>query len=121
MERWQVIAAVIFVYLGVTLAIGLMAGRKQSDSVTGYVAGDRDFGLLVMYFVTGASVYSAFAFLGGPGWTYSRGAAAFYILAYGVLGMAPYFAIGVWAARLGRKHGYVLSLPSSSWDKGHTP
>jgi SSS family solute:Na+ symporter len=60
-----------------------------------------------MYFVTGATMFSAFAFLGGPGWTFSRGAAAFYILAYGVLGVAPYFAIGPWAARVGREHGYV--------------
>ena len=83
MERWHVIALVIALYLGVTLAIGLVSGRRASKSVQGYVAGDRDFGLLVMYFVLGASVFSAFAFLGGPGWAYSRGAAAFYILCYG--------------------------------------
>jgi SSS family solute:Na+ symporter len=87
--------------------VGLLAGARSSDTVAGYVAGDRGFGTVVMYFVTGATMFSAFAFLGGPGWTYSRGAAAFYILAYGVLGVAPYFAIGPWAARLGRKHGYV--------------
>lgn len=107
MERWQIIAGVIFVYLGVTLTIGLLAGRRQSDSVTGFVAGDRDFGLLVMYFVTGASVFSAFAFLGGPGWAYSRGAAAFYILSYGALGMFPWYWIGPKTAQVGRRFGYV--------------
>ncbi|MEM6409838.1 MAG: sodium:solute symporter family protein, partial [Pseudomonadota bacterium] len=50
---------------------------------------------------------SAFAFLGGPGWAFSRGAAAYYILCYGVLGIAPYFWIGPKAAALGRRHGYV--------------
>lgn len=107
MERWQTIGLIIAAYLGVTLAIGLISGRKASKSVQGYVAGDRDFGLLVMYFVLGASVFSAFAFLGGPGWAYSRGAAAYYILCYGVLGIAPYFFIGPKAAELGRRHGYV--------------
>ena len=107
MERWQIISAVIGLYLGLTLAIGLISGRGASKSVAGYVAGDRDFGLLVMYFVLGASVFSAFAFLGGPGWAYSRGAAAYYILSYGVLGMAPYFFIGPKAAALGRTFGYV--------------
>lgn len=107
MERWQIIALIIALYLGVTLAIGLLSGQRASKSVQGYVAGDRDFGLLVMYFVLGASVFSAFAFLGGPGWAYSRGAAAFYILCYGVLGIVPYFFIGPKAAALGRKHGYV--------------
>ncbi|MEM9085109.1 MAG: sodium:solute symporter family protein [Pseudomonadota bacterium] len=107
MERWQIIALIIALYLGVTLCIGLFSGRGASKSVQGYVAGDRDFGLLVMYFVLGASIFSAFAFLGGPGWAYSRGAAAYYILCYGVLGIAPYFWIGPKAAALGRRHGYV--------------
>lgn len=107
MTSWQVVAAVVAVYLIANLVVGLLPGRKSSDTVAGYVAGDRNFGTLVMYFVTGASVYSAFAFLGGPGWAYSRGAAAFYILSYGVLGMAPYFFLGPWAARLGRRYGYV--------------
>ena len=107
MTGWVVVFAVVVVYLLTNLAVGLWPSSRSSDTVAGYVAGDRDFGTLVMFFVTGASVYSAFAFLGGPGWAFSRGAAAFYILGYGVLGIAPYFAIGPWAARLGRKHGYV--------------
>ena len=107
MQQWVIISIIIGIYLALTLTIGLLAGRKSSDSVTGYVAADRSFGLLVMYFVTGASVFSAFAFLGGPGWAYSRGAAAFYILAYGALGMAPFYWVGPRAAALGRKFGYV--------------
>jgi SSS family solute:Na+ symporter len=107
MERWVFITAIIVVYLAATLIIGLMAGRKATHSVAGYVAGDRSFGLLVMYFVTGATVFSSFAFLGGPGWAYSRGAAAFYILAYGVLGMAPFYWIGPRIAELGRRLGHV--------------
>ena len=107
MERWHWISLIILIYLGVTLGIGLYAGRRASKGVQGYVAGDRDFGLLVMYFVTGASVFSSFAFLGGPGWAYSRGAAAFYILAYGVMGMTIWYWMGPRAARLGRRFGYV--------------
>jgi len=107
MERWVVVTAVIAVYLVLTLVIGLLAGRGSSKSVAGFVAGDRSFGLLVMYFVTGASVFSSFAFLGGPGWAYSRGAASLYILAYGALGMAPFYWMGPRIARLGRRHGYV--------------
>ncbi len=106
-ERWHLISLIILIYLGVTLGIGLYAGRRASKGVVGYVAGDRDFGLLVMYFVTGASVFSAFAFLGGPGWAYSRGAAAFYILAYGVMGMTVWYWLGPRAAGLGRRFGYV--------------
>ncbi len=107
MERWHLIGIIIVLYLCLTLGIGLRAGKKASKSVTGYVAGDRAFGLLIMYFIFGATMFSAFAFLGGPGWAYSRGAAAFYILSYGILGMAPWYSMGPRAARLGREYGYV--------------
>lgn len=107
MDKSTVITFIIFAYLAVTLGVGIVAGRRASRSVQGFVAGDRDFGLLVMYFITGATVFSAFAFLGGPGWAYSRGAAAFYILTYGVLGMAPWYAMGPKAAALGRRFGFV--------------
>jgi SSS family solute:Na+ symporter len=107
MERWQAITIVVFLYLLVTLSVGLIAGRRASHSVTGFVAADRQFGLLAMYFVVGGTVYSAFAFLGGPGWAYSRGAAAFYIMTYGVLGIAPWYFVGPKAADLGRRHGFV--------------
>ncbi len=107
MEQWVVVTSMIVAYLMITLAIGLRAGKGLSATVDGYVAGDRNFGLLVMYFVTGATVFSAFAFLGGPGWAYSRGAAAFYILSYGVLGMAPWYVIGPKVARIGRRLSLV--------------
>jgi SSS family solute:Na+ symporter len=106
-ERWVVVSIIIALYLLVTLAVGLLAGRRASKSVAGYVAGDRSFGLLVMYFVTGASMFSSFAFLGGPGWVYSRGAAAFYILAYGAVGMAPFYWMGPRINTLGRRLGFV--------------
>ena len=32
MERWQVVTAIIFAYLAVTLGIGLLSGRKASKS-----------------------------------------------------------------------------------------
>jgi SSS family solute:Na+ symporter len=107
MERWVIVTFVTASYLLVSLVIGWLSGRKASNTVTGYVAGDRDFGLLVMYFVMGAMMFSAFAFLGTPGWAYSRGGAAFYVFSYGLLGFAPWYFLGPWVARVGRKFGYV--------------
>jgi SSS family solute:Na+ symporter len=60
-----------------------------------------------MYFLMGGAVFSAFAFLGGPGWAYSKGAAALYIVAYSALGILPWW---LWAPRTwmaGKKFGYV--------------
>lgn len=107
MTDWRIVAAVAGAYLLVNLAVGMGPRARSSSTVAGYVAGDRNFGTLVMYFVTGATIFSAFAFLGGPGWAYSRGAAAFYILSYGVLGIAPWLVLGPRSARLGRKYGFV--------------
>lgn len=94
-------------YLAACLALGMLPGRRASASGDGYVAGDRTLGLLLMYFITGATIFSAFAFLGLPGWAYTRGAAAFYVLGYGALGFMPFYFLGPRAARVGRKRGFV--------------
>lgn len=107
MESWHVVTAVVGLYLVATLVVGLVGGKRATHGVAGYVAADRQFGLLAMYFVVGGTVFSAFAFLGGPGWAYSRGVAALYILSYGVLGILPWYFLGPRAAQLGRAHGYV--------------
>jgi len=107
MPAWIIVFAVTLGYLLLSLAIGLASGRNASDSTEGYVAGDRSLGFLVLYFIMGASVFSAFAFLGGPGWAYSRGAASFYILAYAAVGLVPWYFFGPRVAALGRRFGYV--------------
>lgn len=107
MDGRTTVLAVSIGYLVLSLVVGMWPGKKSSDSAAGYVAGDRTLGLVVMYFITGASIFSAFAFLGGPGWTYSKGAAAFYILGYGALGFVPFYFLGPRAARLGRRFGFV--------------
>ena len=101
------VLAVTLGYLGISLGVGIWSGRKTSKGPEGYVAGDRALGFLVLYFILGASIFSAFAFLGGPGWAYSRGAAAFYILSYGTVGLVPWYFFGPRVARLGRKFGFV--------------
>ena len=107
MESWLVVFLVTVGYLALSLVVGLASGRRATSSTEGYIAGDRNLGFLVLYFVLGASIFSAFAFLGGPGFAYSRGAAAFYILSYGTFGLVPWYFFGPRVARLGRKFGYV--------------
>ncbi|HUF51924.1 MAG TPA: sodium:solute symporter family protein [Longimicrobiales bacterium] len=107
MERWQTITIVVSLYLLITLVIGILSGRRTSHGVTGYVAADRRFGVLPMYFIVGGTIFSAFAFLGGPGWAYSQGTAVLYILSYGVLGIAPWYFVGPKAARIGRRYELV--------------
>jgi solute:Na+ symporter, SSS family len=107
METGTTILTVVGVYLLGSLLAGILPSLRISSGVDGYVAGDRSMSVFILYFVLGASIFSSFAFLGGPGWAYSRGAAAFYIIAYGVLGMVPLYFFGPRAWRLGKQYGYV--------------
>jgi len=102
-----IVLSISAAYLVACLVIGMLPGRKSSDSAAGYVAGDRSLGVLVMYFITGATIFSAFAFLGAPGWAYSRGVAALYVLGYGMLGFIPFYFLGPRASRLGKEYGFV--------------
>ena len=107
MPSSTIVVLIAAAYLVACLVVGMWPGRGVSATSEGYVAGDRSLGLVLMFFITGATIFSAFAFLGGPGWAYSRGAAAMYILGYGALGFAPWYFLGPRAARLGRRFGFV--------------
>ena len=107
METGTIILIIVGLYLLISLLTGILPSLKISKSVNGYVAGDRSMNVFILYFVLGASIFSSFAFLGGPGWAYSRGAAAFYIIAYGVIGIVPFYFFGPRTWRLGERHGYV--------------
>ena len=101
------VVTIAALYLVACLAIGMWPSKRVSDSATGYVAGDRSLGLFVMYFITGATIFSAFAFLGMPGRAMTGGVAAFYILAFGVFGFLPFYFLGPRAARVGKHYGFV--------------
>lgn len=95
-------------YLAVALLIGLLAARGRARlSISEFAVADRGLGLVVMWFLMGGTIFSAFAFLGGPGWSYSMGAASLYILAYVTLGILPWYVIGPRLARLGRRRSYL--------------
>ena len=107
METWIVALVICVLYLLVTLVMGILPAFRVTSSVDGYVAADRSMNTLVLYFVMGASIFSSFAFLGGPGWAYSRGLAALYIIAYGIVGIVPLYFIGPRVRRLGERFGFV--------------
>jgi SSS family solute:Na+ symporter len=107
MQDWMIITGITVAYLIVVLIIGLRARSAQTSTLVGYVAGGRDLGLILLFFIMGAEIFSAFTFLGAPGWSYGKGAPALYILAYLGLGLLPWWVLGPKAARLGRKYGYL--------------
>ena len=108
MEKWYIALVAISAYLVLAFIIGIMAGRGRSFfSLSEYAVGDRSFNLFIMWFLMGGTIFSAFAFLGGPGWAFSKGAASFYILVYCTLGLMPWYVIGPKISKLGKKNNYI--------------
>jgi solute:Na+ symporter, SSS family len=100
-------ATLVFGYLAVALVLGVVAGRRGAGGVTDFVAGDRAFGPVVMYFVMGATIFSAYALLGTPQRVVERGSDAFYIIAYGAVGFVPVYFFGARVRRIGARLGIV--------------
>ena len=108
MEKWHIALVAISIYLVLAFLIGIMAGKGKSFfSLSEYAVGYRSFNLFVMWFLMGGTIFSAFAFLGGPGWAFSKGAASFYILVYCTLGLMPWYVIGPKVAKIGKKNNYI--------------
>lgn len=101
------ILLIVGLYLLLSLVMGIYPSLRITNSVSGYVAGDRSMNVFLLYFVLGASIFSSFAFLGGPGWAYSRGAASYYIIIYTLLGIVPLYFLGPRIWKLGKEYGYM--------------
>lgn len=97
----------VLIYLGIVLYTGVRAGKGREKNMQEFVAAGGSLNLFIMYFLMGGAIFSAFAFLGGPGWAFSRGAAAFYILAYCALGLLPWLIWGPRSHRIGRRYNYL--------------
>ena len=102
-----IVVGITLTYLIGVLWVGLRARGQESSSLEGYVAGGRHVGVVILFFILGAEIFSAFAFLGAPGWSYQHGAPAFYILAYLSLVPITIWAMGPRVAALGRQKGYL--------------
>lgn len=107
MPNWVLVFTISILYLVISLVLGILSGRHTKMGVEGFIVGNRAVGVVLTYFILGATVVSAYAFLGGPGWAYSKGAPAYYILATGILSFVPLYLFGPKMSRLGRKYGYV--------------
>ncbi|WP_085523167.1 sodium:solute symporter family protein [Tuberibacillus sp. Marseille-P3662] len=103
MQDWQFALIMMIGYLAIALVIGVLAGRGKSSSLNEYVVAGRTLGFVVTSFLMGGAVFSAFSFLGAPGWAFSRGAPAFYIIVYTAFGILPWYIIGPKIGKIGRK------------------
>ncbi|MBK7826441.1 sodium:solute symporter family protein [Nannocystis sp.] len=100
-------SALVFGYLAFALVLGIWAGRRGSGGSDDFITGERSFGPVLMYFVMGAMVFSAYALLGTPQRVMAKGSDAFYALAYGAVAFVPIFFFGAKVRRIGAREGLV--------------
>ncbi|WP_342535996.1 sodium:solute symporter family protein [Sporosarcina sp. FSL K6-3508] len=111
MEHWQIALFIMIGYLVIALIVGIWAGKGQdSSSLEEFAVAGGKLGLIVMWFLMGGAVFSAFSFLGAPGWAYEKGAPAFYIITYTAFAILPWYIIGPKISKIGKKYNlYTLS------------
>ena len=76
-----IIAAVTLVALG----LGVRARRGHDMNLEQWSVGGRSFGTAFVFLLMAGEIYTTFTFLGGSGFAYGKGAAAYYILSYATL------------------------------------
>lgn len=89
------------------VGVGGWVGRAKSDSLEGWLVHDRAMGGLLLWFLLGSEIYTAFTFQGLAGYSYTNGAAGFYNVAQNDVSYAIAFLVlpCIWA--LGKRFGYV--------------
>src|SRR5512137_1418781 len=96
---------VILAFILVSAVVGVVGRGRGEMNLERWSVGGRRFGVLLVWLLMAGEVYTTFTFLGASGWAYSRGAPAFYILAYGTVAYILSFFIlpAVW--RIGKREG----------------
>lgn len=108
MENWilpfliTITYTVVAVFLGYKARGGLDMSKMKNWGVTG-----NTMGMMVMFFLVGAGQVSAFTFMGSPGWAYSRGVAALYVVIYLVLMNFTLYLVNPRINELSTKHGIL--------------
>ncbi|WP_042347051.1 sodium:solute symporter family protein [Bacillus massiliigorillae] len=89
---------IISFFLLLALFLGIQSTRGKKMSMEQWTVGGRGFGTIFVFFLIAGEVYTTFTFLGGSGWAYSRGAAAYYVPAYIFLAyiLSYWFAPKIW-------------------------
>ncbi|WP_035779717.1 sodium:solute symporter family protein [Arthrobacter sp. H14] len=110
MQHWQYALIIMLAYLAIALFIGLWAGKGRGGSVNEFAVAGRSLGILVTACLMGGAVFSAFSFLGAPGWAFDRGAPAYYIIVYTAFGILPWYIIGPKIRKIGHRYDlYTVS------------
>lgn len=107
MSNEAVSLVIIFIFILLATAIGMMPGLKKKMNLEEWAVGGRNFGRWLSWFILAGEIYTAFAFLGASGWAYSRGGPTFYILGYGALAYIIGYYVLPKISPLGKKYNLM--------------
>ena len=107
MEPWIVATSLIFLYLVVTIVLGVVANRRLTVDLEDFLLYGRKAGFVVLYLTVVASYHSVFAFLGSGGFFYTHGIGFWAAGTWTILVGAITYVLGsrIWA--LGKKFQYI--------------
>ena len=97
--------AIIIGCVALAIGLGLRARRGHDMDLEQWSVGGRGFGTIFIFLLMAGEIYSTFTFLGGAGFAYGSGGAAYYILGYGTLAyvLSYYLLPAVWRYATPRK------------------
>ena len=100
------LAIVAIVVFG-TIVFALLAVRRVKMDPQQYIVGGRSFGTIFLWVLLAGEIYTTFTFLGIAGMSYSQGAPAYYVMAYGTCAyvIAYFLTPAVW--RVGKEHNLL--------------
>ncbi len=107
MEPWVVATGIIFVYLLITILLGIVANRRLTVDLEDFFLYGRKAGFIVLYLTVVATYHSAFAFLGSGGFFYTHGIGFWDAGTWTILVGAITYVLGsrIWA--LGKRFRYI--------------
>jgi SSS family solute:Na+ symporter len=101
----NVALAIIVACVALAIGLALRSRRGHDMDLEGWSVGSRGFGTIFIFLLMAGEIYSTFTFLGGAGFVYGSGGAAYYILGYGTLAyvLSYYLLPAVWRFATPRK------------------
>jgi len=99
--------AIVAVVLAGTVAFALIGVHRVRMDPAQYIVGGRSFGTVLLWVLLAGEIYTTFTFLGIAGLSYSQGAPAFYVMAYGACAyvIGYYLTPAIW--RVGKERGLL--------------
>ena len=107
METWVIATGFIFLYLLLTIVVGVVANRRLTVDMEDFLLYGRKAGFIVLYLTVVATFHSAFAFLGSGGFFYTHGVGFWAAGTWTLVVGAITYVLGprIWA--LGKAFGYI--------------